>query len=164
MRKMDLFSRVFSDALVVDIDLSSWDKSATLYVLADHVERVEVDRLALLAVEFVRPESFNVAFRHLGKREQLESLLGTDGHVQWTIDSSRVEKKGTGLSISLWAAGALSPKLDIVCDEINIRSVDHKFFDEINPSWEHSYPGFARPSIEVLYNFFSAKRKKSRRE
>ncbi len=39
MQQMTLFQQIFSDAHLVDIDLSAWDKYIALYVLAELAER-----------------------------------------------------------------------------------------------------------------------------
>lgn len=165
MRELELFKRIFSDAHLVDIDLSSWDKAASLYVLADHAPRAPGDRLALLAVDFLQPRKFNIEFVHF-EFEHLKTQLGPHEHVQWMIDCSKVEKdKKTGtLAISLWGAAAPTPRLSIVCADVGIRSVPHEAFDEVNPTWDQPKQGLARPSIEVLHQTLAAGGRRPKRK
>lgn len=97
MRQKKLFEQIFSDAHVVDIDLSSWDQFITLYVLADHTEREESGRKALFAVEFGRVYGLNIRFNHLDMKP-----LRPDEHFQWTADDFRITSMDGGLKVSLW--------------------------------------------------------------
>lgn len=140
-----LFSTIFSDAHVVDFDWSRWDQLVALYVLADHVERVEGGRKALYAVEFVRVSRLNVTFNHLDVPP-----LGPDEHMQWMIDDQRIEEDADGLVITLWGLRA-SPLLEIACKDVRIKPVDLKIFDELFPGWDQPSLGLARPTAEVMH-------------
>ena len=86
MQQMTLFRQIFSEAHVVDIDLSAWDKYIALYVLAELAERpwsTADGRLPLFKVEFVRVRSCHIAFNHLSHDPPIE--LGPHEHVQWRI-------------------------------------------------------------------------------
>jgi len=161
MLELDLFKRIFSDAHLIDIDLSSWDEVISLLVLADHAPRAPGDRLALVAVDFLLPKKFDIEFLHF-EFEHLKTQLKPGEHVQWMIDCSKVEKdKKTGnLTIALWGAGAPTPRLHIVCEDVRIRSVPHDAFDDVNPMWDQPKQGFARPSIEALRLGMSAGRRR----
>jgi len=83
----ELFELIFSDALLVDIDLSVWDKRISLYVLADRVGRVAGNLLPMFVVEFSNMRSWNIHFNHLSFDPPIE--LEPDEHVQWRIRSSK---------------------------------------------------------------------------
>ena len=60
----DLFETIFEDAIVVDVDLSKWDKLVSLWVIADHAPLRADGRLPLFVVEFVRVRELGICFRH----------------------------------------------------------------------------------------------------
>jgi hypothetical protein len=134
-----LFDSIFSDAQVVDVDLSSWDKSIDIYVLADHLPRVEGDRLPLFQVRFIHVRSLvlvSSAFSVSG--------LAADEHVQWTIDDSRVEQIDGQMKLSLWGFEH-SPQLEITCEDVVFRSCELRVFDRLFPGWDRPSAGLARP-------------------
>src|SRR5581483_4740785 len=63
---LKLFKQIFSDANVIDVDFSVWDKSISLIVVADHVDSPAVPVLPVFAVDFIAVHIFNCAFHHIG--------------------------------------------------------------------------------------------------
>ena len=118
------FERIFSDAHVIDVDLSSWDKSIDLYVLADHMERVEGgSSLPLFAVHFRRARSFK-----LESNAPSVPGLAADEHVQWRIDHFQVDEGDNEITISLSGFEA-SPRVEIVCEEVQINPFPLRVFE-----------------------------------
>lgn len=147
MQQMELFERIFSDAHVVDIDLSEWDKFIAFYVLADHAGRTPSGRLPMFVVEFVRVRSLDIEFRHFDHDPTLD--LAPHQHVQWLIDDFRVQTVHGGVRITLWGSSS-SPKMSIVCDAINIREMPPDIHRTLFPGWSRPYAGFIRPGLEAL--------------
>ncbi len=143
------FEGIFSDAHVVDVDLSRWDKSIDLYVLADHMGRVEGNRLPLFVVQFI--EVRRLSF----ERSVANPELGPDEHVQWLIDDFRIEEAGDEVAISLWGHRA-SPRIELVCRDVDINPVELRVFDELFPGWNQPSRGLARPGARVMANLLSS--------
>lgn len=137
------FKRIFSDAHVVDVDLSEWDKRICLWVLADHFENWTA-RCPLVVVEFGRVREF--ACRLPSAQHTLEA---ENRHVQWRIDDSKVEQTGAGLLVRL-SGSVYSPVLTIECDSISFRADDIRLLDKLWPGWNQPYSALARPSIDKL--------------
>lgn len=134
------FERVFSDAHVIDIDLSRWDKQVSFWVLADHYEKWR-DRCPLVVVDFV-----NVHDIHWNMPEL--RLEGDERHLQWVIDIALIEET---IPLRFELSGSpSSPTFVISCESVEIRPVPTEIVDTVAPGWNRPYSGFARPSLERL--------------
>jgi hypothetical protein len=148
------FGRIFSDAHVIDVDLSSWDKSIDFYVLADHMDRVEGSRLPLFAVHFLRVRSFK-----LDSNAASVPDLAAHEHVQWRIDDSEIKEGDREMTISLRGDGA-TPSVEIVCEDVQINPFALRVFDELFPGWDEPWTGLARPGPGALMDLFGSARGK----
>ena len=85
-KKVDrnLLERIFSDAYVVDIDFSEWDKRICFLVLADRYEAWS-DRSPAVLIEFynVREFSCRMPQPEIGFDEP-------EKHLQWKIDDFEI--------------------------------------------------------------------------
>lgn len=150
IKQQELFEIIFSDAHLVDIDLSAWDRRIVLYVLADHVGRIAGNRLPMFAVEFGRVHNWNMAFNHLDHAPPID--LGPDEHVQWRIHNYRVEDAADELEISLWSPSA-SPSMVIVCEDVLIWELDYEGLYQLFPRWSQPGSGFVRPGLDVMLGY-----------
>jgi hypothetical protein len=139
-----LFETIFSDAHLVDIDLSAWDKSIALYVLADHVERTADGHVPMFIVEFTGVHNWNIDFNHLTSRAPIK--LNVDEHVQWIIYDYSIERDGGLLEIML-RGHAASPRMTFSCDGINIQQISTDTPDRNFPGWREPSHGFIRPGL-----------------
>lgn len=150
-----LFEQIFSDAHVVDLDLSEWDKSTDLYVLADHVESAEGGGgPPLFALHFLRARSFKLEH----DAASVEGLAPHE-HVQWSIDDFRLEETPAEISVSLWGMES-SPRIEIICEDIQINPFPARVFDELFPGWSEPYRGLARPGPGAMMDLFGSARGK----
>ncbi len=143
-----LFEQVFSDAHVIDVDFSQWDKQVSLCVVADHVEVPTPPRLPLFLVEFLRVSKFFITFNHF----EVE-MEGSEKHFQWNIDEFKIRNIKNRTIISL-SGGKTWPDLQIECQEIGFRQISHAVLDDIFPGWNRPYNGLARPGILALSRLF----------
>jgi len=143
IRQEELLDQIFSDALVVDFDLSEWDKRLIVCVVADHVDLIG-GYLPCFAVEFVAPSSIELGFVHheLG-------LHHDPRHIQWRIDELHLEESSDEFSIELVGSGS-SPVLRLKCKDVLIRRVLNEHLHRILPGWSDPYSPLARPGIEKL--------------
>lgn len=161
MQQKELFERIFSDAHVVDIDLSVWDKRIALYVLADHVGRTANNKLPMFVVEFAAVRSWNVEFNHLSYDPPIE--LGPDEHMWWLVDTYNIEHVGDGLQIRLGQfAGGSMPSMTVVCEDVDIWEIPAEGLNRLFPDWSRPGVGFIRPGLDVLLGFGYAERLQGR--
>jgi hypothetical protein len=140
----DLFSLIFSDARVFDVDFSDWDKVLRFGVVGADVRFPIPKRLPLFVVEFQRPSRFVCEFRHLGVRLEKPSH-----HVQWNIEDFEKTKTEKGVRISLIGAKP-SPNVEVECEQVEIRPLEHSVVDQLFPGWGAPYSSLARRGIEDL--------------
>jgi hypothetical protein len=140
---------IFSDALIIDVDLSSWDKYVDLWVLADHY-RKWTDRMPLVIVRFSHVTSMNFAFQHYGIELECPRQ-----HFKWRIDDFDISQNGNLVSIMLYSSSA-HPRLQITCTAINVYDRDHSILDRLFPGWGSPYSAFVRPGIDGLFRRFIA--------
>ncbi len=140
------FERIFSDAHVVDIDLSAWDKQIALYVLADHMERSVPGEMPMFIVEFLHVRHWEITFNHLSHDPPVE--LGPHEHVQWWIDDFDVQPVEGGRQITLWGLSS-SPRMTLVCEDVHIREcpLDRPETKWLFPEWFRPSSGFIRPGL-----------------
>jgi hypothetical protein len=138
------FEAIFSDAHVIDVDLSRWDTGIDLYVLADHMPRTPDGRLALFRVEFVHVREFQLEIDPRGR-----DGLAADEHVQWLIDDFEVTQDHEALRISLWGFAA-APRLAVLCENVEIHPFDLNVLDDLFPGWNAPRRGLARPGPAAM--------------
>lgn len=132
--------RAFSDADVVDVDFSEWGKRISLWVLADHWADWH-DRKPLLAVRFEQVRNFSFVLPPSGVL-----LENHDSHPQWHIYESTVEMNDDVMNVVL-EGSRCSPKLAIWCVRVEIDEFPIRLLDELNPGWNKSASGLARPGF-----------------
>jgi hypothetical protein len=141
-RDNDKLERVFSDADVIDLDFSCWDKRVSIWVLADHWEDWH-HRKPLVIVDFNNASEFKLDFPDKGNGPDAQSQ-----HVHWHIYSIEIAKK-SAFDVSL-RGSASSPELRICCEAVSFRTFSIEKVDILNPGWDEPYRGLARPSISKL--------------
>lgn len=139
----ELFEQVFSDAHLVDFDLSVWDKAVSVYVLADHLPRSPDGRLPLYKVVFETPSEMHLDFRHLSGPD-----LSDGEHVQWQIARYELHECDAAVEIKLWGFSR-SPVLTLSCSNVLFQEIDLALVDRAFPRWDRPCAGLIRPSIEM---------------
>lgn len=148
-----LFAQVFSDAHVIDVDLSEWDRRISLCVIADHVEVPTPVRLPIFIVDFLHVSKFSLTFNHLAI-----DLEDEGRHFQWRIDDFKVKESGGRLMISLFGSRTW-PRLVLECRDIVFRQLPLAMLDTLFPGWNAPYSALARPGIESLNRLFGRRDK-----
>lgn len=146
MKRFDrrLFERVFSDAHVIDVDLSEWDKCMSLWVLADHY-RDWKGRCPTVVVTFHNVIEFSCHMPPADMR-----LDNRQDHLQWDIYRVDLLEKAESVRAEL-SGSRYTPGFIIEFEHTEIREVPIEMVDEVCPGWNKPSHGFARPSIEELY-------------
>lgn len=135
--------RVFSDAHVVDVDLSAWDKYFSIWMLADHYENW-TGRCPLVVVDFYEVRLLKY------EMPVIVQAGSRDWHLQWRIDDFCLREDEDTIHIEL-SGPVSSPALQIECRHIEVRPASAEMLDELSPGWNEPHAGLARPSIENLY-------------
>jgi len=145
-----LLEQIFSDAHLIDIDLSQWDESISICVVADHVAVPTPPRLPLFIIEFLRVQRLNCTLNHyeLGP-------IGPGEHFQWHIDEFEMQAVSGNLSFLLFYHNPSSPRLEIICESVHIRPIPHSVLDRMFPDWGKPSSGLARPGIEAMSRLWS---------
>jgi hypothetical protein len=141
----DFFERVFSDAHVIDVDLSRWSKKVSLWVLADHLEEWTY-RCPLVITEFNFVRNFSFEFLECGLAKELAEL-----HIQWRIDDFEIGNDKFGnFAFRLWGSKS-SPTLCINCESISFRRSNPEILDQLFPGWNTPNSGLIERGIEQLW-------------
>ncbi|HVK74446.1 MAG TPA: hypothetical protein VM734_14040 [Kofleriaceae bacterium] len=136
-------TQIFSEAHIVDVDLSEWDRRVSLLAIAGHVERVEPSRLPLLLVHFIGVRALNLQFRHFHVQ------LPDEDHVQWQVDQMSREPTAVGFRVTL--VGSLAtPRLDIDAAAVETERVTSWELGREFPGWSRPGAPFVRPGIAEL--------------
>jgi hypothetical protein len=138
---------IFSDADIIDIDLSKWDESIGIYVIADHVKSPNPGRRAVVALDFRGVRRFDLSFSHHDFK-QFPLKTSWQKHLNWPVYRSKIIRDQ--ISQITISGSEQFPTLTIYFEEVEIRSVDIKLLDKMNPGWGKPSSGLARPSIETL--------------
>lgn len=145
-----LFEHVFSDAQVVDVDFSRWDKLISICVVADHLPRDADNRLALMVVDFLRVSKFSLAFSHLDV-----ALEEPDLRFRWHIYDFTLTSGNNRITLSLFGHKT-SPMCDIECAGIDFRRIPLSLLDDIFPGWASpNNDSLARPGIEAIGRLYN---------
>lgn len=139
--------RIFSDAHLVDLDFSAWDKELRLFVLADHYRAWE-GRCPLLFLRFTGVRKFEVEFHHLDL--ELKNVLGPEAHVQWLIDDPEIQREGRHYDLLLSSSLAAAPTLRLLCENVLVTEIDPAPIDRGFPGWNQPGSGLIRPGVLEL--------------
>jgi len=140
----ETFRRVFSDAHVIDVDFSEWDKQISLWALADHYENW-AGRCPCVVVEFRRVREFSCS---MPEPDLTPESPGE--HLQWNIYEFVADDHGSALYFRL-SGSPSSPILQIRCDSVSIRAVPIDALDAVCAGWNRPFAPFARPGIDRLF-------------
>jgi hypothetical protein len=146
-----LLEQIFSDAHLVDIDMSGWDKYIGLYVFADHVDRTVRGGKRLFLIELVRVQSIEITFNHLSN--DYIATLGPEEHVQWQLDEFKFETDGQRVTVSLSGLPS-SPRMTASCESIEIQEVAESTLDLLPAWWIRPSAGFIRPALARMAEDF----------
>lgn len=141
----DLFSSIFRDAHIVDIDFSQWSQRIRLCVIGVDAVFPLPERLPLFFVDFVEVLEFSCRFRHLDVK-----LDDPKAFFQWRVDDFEISSADGFFSITFLGSVKL-PEFKVVCREVDIASLSHKVLDETFPGWDRPGLPLARPGIDELY-------------
>ena len=156
-RKIEILELVFSDAELIDIDFSSWDKHISFIVKSDHYKSHYTKDgffVPIINLKFSGITDVHFEFSH-HEKNSLED--DPDKHYHWIIDQSTIDKNGKHYRLSFFQSGVM-PKVSISFKDVKIEEMDHKYFDRVNPQWEKQNAGLARPCINKLYGMVAGKR------
>jgi hypothetical protein len=147
----NLLERVFSDAHVIDIDFSSWDKHISILVVSDHYE-ARSDRCSVLVIEFRNVRVFACSMPQPEMR-----LDEPERHLQWNVDDFEIQELNATIRLRLFGSPS-SPILNVECEGIEIRPVSNRMLDETFPGWNRPFAGLVRQSIEdTAKKYFASK-------
>jgi hypothetical protein len=138
-----LFAEVFREALVLDLDFSTWDTAIRMVIVArEPSSLLPSGKAPVYVVEFERVHAIRVNFSHHGM--QLDS-----GHFSWVIDDFEIEDIEGRLRIRLWELGHL-PDTFLECEDVQIRLLDaHRLYKRF-PGWNKPGSPFLRGSVEQV--------------
>jgi len=154
MTKFDwkLFKTIFSDAHIIDVDFSEWDRLIRLVVESDHAEWIN-NRLPIFSIQFMNVSLFVCSYNY-----SQVILENPDEYCQWEIHDYQKKMSDNGqIEISLISPG---PGADILikCKEINIQQIEHEVLDSLFGHWNKPYSPLARRSIKSLSTSVSSKK------
>lgn len=136
--------QIFSDAHVVDVDLSEWDRRVSLLVIADHIEWVDPQRLPVVLVHFLGARAIEIKFDHFHLK------LPEGQHVQWLVDDLSRETTESGFRLTLFQARSASPSLRLEAAEIDVERVATADLDRAVPGWNRPGAPLVRLGIAAL--------------
>lgn len=149
---MNELERIFSDAHLIDFDLSRWDKQLELLILADHFENYS-NRKPLLKVCFGKLESLELKFNNMGLELDEEWQ-----HCQWNICELQCCTKKNRKEYRL-IGDKPSPDIFLTCENVTFEKLDYRVLDRLFPQWEDPYSPLARRGIEDIYSMLFARKK-----
>ncbi len=152
--KDKLIKTIFSDAILIDIDFSNWDKCISLIVLADHLNSSFFKRRKpVFKIIFNKVKSINFDFNHY-KDYMYEN--DPDKHYTWLIDRSRIGKIESMKEIALSQFGERST-IHIKFSDYEVIEISPKILDEININWKLPFSPLARGSVENIHKIIKKK-------
>jgi hypothetical protein len=137
------FEAIFRDARVIDVDFSVWDERCRFLVIAmEETAPVPGQRLPIYFVDFLGVRQMGFAFHHW------ETPI-VQGHFQWNVHDFKWSSDETFLRIALRGPRQF-PTVEIVCKDVDVRSVDNDALDRLFPGWNQPGSPLVRPGIEEL--------------
>lgn len=145
-KNLSTLERVLADAHLVDLDLSTWDQSIGLYVLADHFRDWSdrsTGRCPLLELRFERVSELHIAFNHLS----VDPLDG-GAHFQWRIDEAEFSKEDAGRrTVTMSSSQHSAPLLRLAFEAVTISELPIRQIDRAYPGWSRPGAGLVRGGV-----------------
>jgi hypothetical protein len=152
-----LIEAIFSDAQVIDIDFSNWDKFISILVVADHLKSTFYNhRLPIYEIKFLQTVKISFNFNHHDDNIFIDN---NDLHYQWMIDQSSIDNDKNGNYFLTLFQNNNQPKIEISFKDLETKEISPQYFDEINAKWFKPNSSLARKDIKSLYNFFIKNKK-----
>jgi len=141
--QLEVLERIFSDAHIIDVDFSEWDKKISICLLADHY-RVYRKNKPVLIITFFKVHELIVKFNHFDI-----VLDNPNDHFQWIVDEFDI-KKNKGLYEIIIFGPIQFPKLSLNCESIEIEEIPIKWLDKFFPGWSKPSAPLARLGISKM--------------
>ena len=143
-----LFETVFSDAHLIDLDFSEWDRFVRIIVESDHSEW-RSGRPPIYSVDFTRVTMFMCDYIH-----PFVEIEDPEKHCQWHIHDFKRQLTERGrMEVRLISTGP-APDLQLRCEDIIFKELDHEVLDDLFGDWDKPYRSLVRTSMERLYDKF----------
>ena len=139
------FAQIFSEAQVIDIDFSKWDKFIRLVVIGLNYPAGDDNRSRLFNVDFSGVKEFTWRGHHIGI-----TLDDANKHCQWTVMKYIITRTSSGYEVSLSDVSPPSPEITILCEDIQISAASWDVVFAVNPLWHGSHLPLARPSLDQI--------------
>lgn len=140
-----MLERIFSDAAIVDIDLSEWDRGIALYAFADHLEAKTRGIKPFVCVFFAKCKKFNCDYVY-----PIPQLDDSTSYCQWHVhEITYLSGRKQGIAIQL-SGPRPSPSIEIECEEVLMRRIDARALNKLFPGWRGPGKPFVRPGIKAL--------------
>ena len=139
----ETLSLIFSDAVLLDLDLSAWTSELTLAVLADHYgDGPRGGSAPVVVLTFSGVERFSLDFRqHASEPTRLV----------WRLTNPTVEIDQDRLELDLDSSFEHAPRLQMSATDVTISSVEHWQVRMAIPEWDPSpgRSGFIRAGLRA---------------
>ena len=147
---------IFSDADIVDIDLSCWDKYITIIVIADHLKSsFSSNRRPVFNFKFHSVHEFKCNFYHNKDNAYKDDLRK---HYRWPVDRFEIKSENSVIHLELKSGYEVLPILNIAFEKLEVQEFDMKIIDKITPKWFEPNNPFARRSLEEIYQSLQGKK------
>lgn len=138
--KSELLDETMRDAIVIDVDLSEWDRRIRFVCVHDADDLSSASEVS--QVDFIRATtmSWNAA-KPMGVRQT------DDRHIRWVVWAVEAPEVDSGYRVQLRGSG---PEVQIECEDIDVTILAARSVAILNRSWFEPGQPFARPGIEAL--------------
>lgn len=138
--KQELLDRIFSTAVVKDIDFSNWQDSIDLYVISELADFNDWGEYNMVLVEFQKVTSFNLEFKHYAI-----DYLDSQDRLVWDLSHSTIEKTSGG-KLKITLSAERGPNIQLECEDVNLRYCAPDYANLQNKE-QRANNRFYRPSV-----------------
>jgi hypothetical protein len=133
------FKDIFMEAVIIDFDLSHWDRRLRLIAVAtEETDLAKDGMLPIYVVDFNRMSSIKFDVLHLS--EEFE------GRYQWNATLESITHDEDRYIIDLSSEPKLAA-LQIVCEDVTITPIEKNLIDMVCPGWGKPDSALVRPGI-----------------
>jgi hypothetical protein len=133
------FKDIFMWGKIVDVDLSQWDKTFRLFVVAKEETDLAKDGfLPIYAIDFEKLSHLEIDIFHLAD--------DVEGHYQWNATLKSIATESDTYVIDFSSIPKLVT-MQIVCKDVTIKPIEKGLIDSVCPGWDKPRSPLARAGI-----------------
>jgi hypothetical protein len=152
--KIDKLKKIIEDSVIIDIDMTKWNKHISLIVISDHLmSDFSFNKNAIFEIKFISVSKFETIFPcNIDEDDIFENTV-------WRTHRFQLTNKKENTEITIFQMEDM-PKITILFKKIEIKELSYDLIMKTFPNLYNSMNSyFIRPNIETIFTSYNIKKR-----